>query len=187
MGHTFHKGEGNEDEEGCLRKISPPNGHKLHGKMTLGVKEEGLMKIPMTSLAKTPLPTEVTTFRDMAPINAEKDLCRVPELSGIPTSLSQTFLFIALNSVLYNTQSGKKLYRVGAFQALEGTSVTLRCLLVAGHTLLGPPKILFTPVSPALPGIHQQIQWLCAKGKASIQVGELSKGTSSGRCLWVSG
>ena len=61
------------------------------------------MGIPMTSFAKTPLSTEVTTFKNMAPINVEKDLCRVPELSGIPISLSQTFLFIALNSVPYNT------------------------------------------------------------------------------------
>ena len=155
--------------------------------MILGLKEEGLVGIPMTSFAKTPLPTEVTTFKDMSPINVEKDLCRVPELSGIPTSLSQTFLFIALNSVPYNTQSGKKLYRVGAFQVLEGTSVTLRYLSLAGHTLLGPPKILFTPVSPAWTGIHKPMQWLYAKGKASIQVGELSKGSSSGRCLWASG
>lgn len=126
--------------------------------MILGVKEEGLVGIPMTSFAKTPLPTEVTTFKDTAPINVEKDLCRVPELSGIPTSLSQTFLFIALNSVLYNTQSGKKLYRVGAFQVLEGTSVTLRYLYLASHTLLGPPKFLGPSVHTCVPHLDRDPQ-----------------------------
>lgn len=65
--------------------------------MILGVKEEGLVGISMTSFAKTPLPTEVTIFKDMAPINVEKDLCRVPELSGIPRH------FCSLLFILFST------------------------------------------------------------------------------------
>lgn len=91
-----------------MRRVVLERFHKTALKGDLRVKEEEPMKIPMTSLlAKTPLPTKVTTFRDMAPINVEKDLCRVPELSGIPTSPSHISVHCS-NSVLYNTQSGKK-------------------------------------------------------------------------------